>query len=82
MNLIFNSYLGDLFASIPLFAYISLIAICYKILGFLGILYGACGYFSLYLLYGVIYVIGAQSSDSYKLTCFGHFKNNVQSILF
>lgn len=77
MNLIYSNYLGDLFSAIPIFLMILLLSIVYSISGFIGLLFAASGYVSLFIIYGVIFFIGCNSSDSYKLTCFAHFISDV-----
>lgn len=77
MNLIYSNYLGDLFSAIPTILMFLLISIVYSIEGFAGLLFTASGYISLFIIYGVIFFIGCNSSDSYKLTCFAHFISDV-----
>lgn len=77
MNLIYSNYLGDLFTAIPTFLMILLVSITYSLLGFPGLLFAASGYVSLFIIYGVIFFIGCNSADSYKLTCFAHFISDV-----
>lgn len=77
MNLIYSNYLGDLFSAIPAILMFLLISIVYSIEGFAGLLFAASGYISLFIIYGVIFFIGCNSSDSYKLTCFAHFISDV-----
>ncbi|CAD8124013.1 unnamed protein product [Paramecium sonneborni] len=82
MNLIFSNYLGDLYSAIPTVLMFLLITIVYSIEGFAGLLFTASGYVSLFIIYGVIFFIGSNSSDSYKLTCFAHFISDVQGKIF
>ena len=77
MNLIYSSYLGDLFSAIPVLIMVLLVSIVYTIQGFAGLYFAASGYVSLFIVYGVIFYIGSNSSDSYKLTCFAHFISDV-----
>lgn len=74
MNFIYSNYLGDLFSSIPLLIHFVLIYVCYRLNGFAGMLFAATGYISLFMIYGIIFFVGATSTDAYKLTCFTAFK--------
>ncbi|CAD8199493.1 unnamed protein product [Paramecium octaurelia] len=82
MNLIYSNYLGDLFSAIPMVLMLLLITIVYSIQGFAGLLFAASGYTSVFIIYGIIYQIGCNSSESYKLTCFVHFKSEIQGRIF
>ncbi|CAD8116152.1 unnamed protein product [Paramecium sonneborni] len=82
MNLIYSNYLGDLFSAIPNVLMLLLITMVYSINGFAGLLFAASGYISIYIIYGIIYQIGCNSSESYKLTCFVHFKSEIQGRVF
>lgn len=73
MNFIYSNYLGELFSALPLILMIFLALIVFNIYGFAGLLFSAFGYISLFIIYGIIFFIGSNSSDSYKLTCFAHF---------
>lgn len=51
MNMIYSNYLGDLFSALPLLLLFLMIIICYGINGFAGLLFGASGYSSLFIVF-------------------------------
>lgn len=53
MNMIYSNYLGDLFSALPLLLLFLMIIICYVINGFAGLLFGASGYSSLFIVFNI-----------------------------
>jgi hypothetical protein len=61
MNLIYASYLGDLFVFIPFFIMVFMAFLAYTVLGFAGILFLTCGFLGLVFVSMSIYFVGAVS---------------------
>lgn len=68
MNLIYASYLGELFTFIPFFIVIFMVFLAYAVLGFAGILFLACGFLGPLYVSMTIFYVGAVASDAFKLT--------------
>ena len=68
MNIIFATYLAELFSFIPFFIVIFMVFLAYAVLGFAGILFLACGFLGPLYVSMTIFYVGAVASDASKLT--------------
>jgi len=81
MNLIFATYIGELYSCLPLILVGLMVFLSYAVLGFAGILFLASGFLGLLYLLMTIFYIGSVSNDANKLIHLTSFNEQISTII-